>query len=744
VSGALLSLALPPAELGPLAFVAAAPFIWLLRSVRPRRGALLGYVFGVAYVGAVSWWIFQTVGLVGWAPVSLTYTLAYAGFGFMVPALWHDERPLRSAAAVAAWWVVMEWIRGFLPAGGYTWGTLGTTQHDNPLLLPLASVTGVWGISFVVAFANASIVAAFGTGERRRKILALGLAALMALAPALIPVLEPDVARPLDVAIVQGNAPERHLFDRFYEDQVVAQNHARLHLTLASDPPDLAIWPENSIDRDPRTNPDLNELIESSVGKVGELGVPTLIGAITDAPDGRFYNENDYYQPGKGVITRYRKQKPVPYGEYVPFRERLGFIKELALIPRDMAPGEGPVLFGPDPTAKMPTDLPPRLLFTSVICFENSFGDLTRQAVNERYFGVAPGFLVVSTNNATFGRTALSRQHVALSQVRAAENGRWIAHAALSGISAFISPRGEVVVTTELFEPAILRREVPQIHARTIYTRLGDWFPFVCGLGVALAFLFAPARRRRREPPGRLDLRRALVVLPTYEERDTIEQVVTRVLAADPRVEILVVDDGSPDGTGEIVRRLGEGEPRVRLLERIGKRGLAGAYREGFRVGLEQGFDVIVEMDADLSHQPEELPRLLEATADHHVVIGSRYVPGGAVTNWGRGRVILSKGGNLYARTLLRLPVRDATSGYRAYRRDALADLLADGITSEGYGFQVELAYRAWRRGYSVLEVPITFREREHGVSKISRGIIVEAMLKVARWAWRDRFRQAV
>ncbi len=733
MSGALLSLALPPAELGPLAFVGAAPIIWLTKDVRPRRAALLGYVFGVAYVGAVSWWIFQTVGLVGWLPVSLTYTLAYAGFGFLVPALWHDDRPVRSALAVAAWWTVMELIRSFLPAGGYTWGTLGTTQHDNPLLLPLASVTGVWGISFVVAFANAAIVAAFGTGERRGKILALGIAGVIAVAPALIPVLEPGDSPPVDVAIVQGNAPERHLFDRFYEDQVVAQNHARLHLTLASVPPDLAVWPENSIDRDPSTNPDLAALIDASVG---EVGVPTLIGAITDAPDGRFSNENDFYLPGRGVVERYRKQKPVPYGEYVPFRERLGFIKELALIPRDMAPGEGPVMFG---TA----DAGPGLRFTSVICFENSFPDLVRRAVNQREEAFTPAFLVVSTNNATFGRTALSRQHVALSQVRAAENGRWIAHAALSGISAFISPRGEVVATTELFEPAVLRREIPRIEGHTIYTRFGDWFPLLCGLGVAVAFAFAPARRSRREPAGPLDLRWALVVLPTYEERDTIRDVVTRVLAADPRVQVLVVDDGSPDGTGVIVAGLADGEPRVRLLAREGERGLAGAYKEGFRVGLEEGFDVIVEMDADLSHQPEELPRLLEAAAEHDVVIGSRYVPGGAVTNWSRGRVLLSKGGNLYARTLLRLPLRDATSGYRAYRSTVLQDLLAGGITSGGYGFQVELAYRAWRRGYSVAEVPITFREREHGVSKISRGIIVEAMLKVARWAWRDRFRAA-
>ncbi|MEX2458811.1 MAG: apolipoprotein N-acyltransferase, partial [Actinomycetota bacterium] len=499
-------------------------------------------------------------------------------------------------------------------------------------------------------------------------------------------------------------------------------------------PPDLAIWPENSVDRDPERNPDLRALVESSVG---EVGVPTLIGAIPDAPGGRFYNENDYYVPGVGVVERYRKQHPVPFGEYVPFRRWLGFIKELALVPRDMAPGEGPVLFAdPRTLQKRPTEAPP-MPFTSVICFENAFGDLTRQAVN-----LGATFLVVTTNNLTFQRTALSEQHVVWSQVRAAENGRWTVHAALTGISAIVDPTGNVVARTGLFEPAILRADIPPIRRRTIYTALGDWFPLVCGLGVALAFLFSVPVRRRREPPEPLEPRRPLVILPTYDEAATIEDVVRRVLAADRRVEVLVVDDASPDGTAEVVRRLAAGESRVNLLVREGKRGLASAYLEGFRRGLDEGHDVIVEMDADLSHHPEELPRLLEAIETSDMVIGSRYVPGGAVTNWSRARVILSKGGNLYARTLLRLPLRDATSGFRAFRREALEALLEPGVSSDGYGFQVELAYLAWRWGYAVAEVPITFREREHGTSKISRRIIAEAMLKVTGWAWRDRFRR--
>jgi dolichol-phosphate mannosyltransferase len=232
---------------------------------------------------------------------------------------------------------------------------------------------------------------------------------------------------------------------------------------------------------------------------------------------------------------------------------------------------------------------------------------------------------------------------------------------------------------------------------------------------------------------------RVLVVLPTYNERETIGRVLAGVLAAGPNVQALVMDDNSPDGTGDVVTALAEQEPRVRMIRRSGKLGLASAYVLGFRKALEEGYDVVVEMDSDLSHRPDDLPALLSGVHDHDVVIGSRYVPGGEVTNWSRARVALSKAGNAYARVVLGLPVSDATSGFRAYRREALATLLDGGIHSDGYGFQIELAYRAWRAGLKIAEVPIRFREREHGRSKLSRRIVVEALFNVARWGLRDR-----
>jgi glycosyltransferase involved in cell wall biosynthesis len=202
---------------------------------------------------------------------------------------------------------------------------------------------------------------------------------------------------------------------------------------------------------------------------------------------------------------------------------------------------------------------------------------------------------------------------------------------------------------------------------------------------------------------------------------------------------VKVVDDSSPDGTGEIVRRIADREDRVSLVERPEKGGLASAYLDGFVLAIAERYELIVEMDADLSHRPEELGRLLEGAETNHVTIGSRYVPGGAVQNWSLIRRILSRGGNIYVRLLLGLPVKDSTSGFRVYRREALRELITHQLRSEGYAFQIELAYRAWRRGMTVGEVPITFEERRHGQSKISRAIVLEALWHVLAWAVRDR-----
>ncbi|NUR05437.1 MAG: polyprenol monophosphomannose synthase [Nocardioidaceae bacterium] len=240
-----------------------------------------------------------------------------------------------------------------------------------------------------------------------------------------------------------------------------------------------------------------------------------------------------------------------------------------------------------------------------------------------------------------------------------------------------------------------------------------------------------------REPLGRV-----LVVIPTYNERDNLEWIVGRVRSAVPDVDVLVVDDGSPDGTGELADKLAAGDPQVSVVHRTEKAGLGAAYLHGFRVALERGYDVVGEMDADGSHQPEQLPALLDALEEADLVIGSRWVPGGSVVNWPLSRKVLSVGGNLYARLLLGIPLRDVTAGYRLFRRSTLETIDLESVQSAGYVFQTDLAYRTVGAGLTVREVPIEFVERVRGDSKMSRDVAVESLLRITTWGLRERVRQ--
>jgi dolichol-phosphate mannosyltransferase len=225
-----------------------------------------------------------------------------------------------------------------------------------------------------------------------------------------------------------------------------------------------------------------------------------------------------------------------------------------------------------------------------------------------------------------------------------------------------------------------------------------------------------------------------LVIIPTYQERENIERIVSRVRTSVPQADVLVVDDGSPDGTGKIADTLADDDVRVHVLHRPGKAGLGAAYIAGFDWGLARGYDVLVEMDADGSHAPEQLPRLLGALDHADLVLGTRWMAGGAVVNWPRRREVLSRGGNLYVRLALGIDLRDATGGYRAYRRTVLEGIDYSGVASQGYCFQVDLARRALTAGFRVAEVPITFVERERGESKMSGAIVREAFWRVGRW----------
>jgi dolichol-phosphate mannosyltransferase len=225
--------------------------------------------------------------------------------------------------------------------------------------------------------------------------------------------------------------------------------------------------------------------------------------------------------------------------------------------------------------------------------------------------------------------------------------------------------------------------------------------------------------------------RRTLVCVPTYNERENVASICGAILDAAPDVDVLVIDDASPDGTGHIADRIAAGEPRVKVLHRAGKEGLGRAYLAGFAWALARGYDLVLEMDADFSHHPRYLPDMLRAAGEADLVLGSRYVAGGGTVNWGLGRRLLSRGGSLYSRTVLGLPIRDLTGGFKCFHRRVLEAIDLETVQCSGYAFQIELTYRAFKQGFRVLEVPIVFEDRRVGHSKMSRRIVLEAIAKV-------------
>jgi dolichol-phosphate mannosyltransferase len=236
------------------------------------------------------------------------------------------------------------------------------------------------------------------------------------------------------------------------------------------------------------------------------------------------------------------------------------------------------------------------------------------------------------------------------------------------------------------------------------------------------------------EAEGYPGIGRVLVIIPTYNEAENIRIITERVRRAVPSVDILVADDNSPDGTGDIADELSAADAQIQVMHRAGKEGLGAAYVAGFAWAKDKGYDVVVEMDADGSHAPEELSTLLDALRDTDAVLGTRYIPGGSVHNWPMHRLALSRGGNIYIRMALGMPFRDATGGYRAYRMAVLDKIDVNTVASQGYSFQVELAWRAYRHGFRIAEVPITFTERVRGDSKMSGNIFKEQLLRVTRW----------
>lgn len=721
-SGVLLFLAFPPVDIGPLAFLALVPLAYVFRESSGRSVTAASGAFGVTFFGSLLYWI-SLFGPEAYAALVLLLT-AWTVVALRIGALARrGGRRILGVIVFAAAMIAGEWARGNWPFGGFSWGDLGYSQSANPLLLPLAAYTGVAGLSFVIALSSAAFAEALGTRKRPRRALAwAGVAVIAASAPYLLPKGR-AAGEEVTVAMIQGNAPE-DLEDPGADDLEVLGNHVRLTRNLP-EVPDLIVWPESSLDTDPLANSTFGDAVASTARAVG---APIAAGAALDGPGGRFRNTTVMWNTSGEVEESYVKRHLVPFGEYVPgrsFIERTfgSFVEELEQVPTDAAPGDEVTIF------EIPAGR-----FASVICFESTFPDDVRSFVGE-----GARLLVVSTNNSSFERTAASRQHVAFSRLRAAEHHMWVLHVALTGISAIVAPDGEVIEETGLFEEAVLTPKVRLATSATFYARTGDWLPLISVALVLLLSVGGLARRRRPATiPNDSGGQGTLIVIPTYNEADNIRQAVTSALEAVPGARVLVVDDASPDGTGAVVEELSSGDERIQLLGRPSKEGLGPAYLAGFEWGLDRDFGVIVEMDADLSHDAASLPELLAATEDADLVVGTRYMEGGEVVGWSRPRHLLSLAANLYARILLGLPLRDTTSGFRCYRRRALASMDLTTVHSTGYAFQIDMAYRVFQAGLPIAEIPIVFRERRSGMSKMSRRIVLEAVGAVAWWSLRD------
>lgn len=262
----------------------------------------------------------------------------------------------------------------------------------------------------------------------------------------------------------------------------------------------------------------------------------------------------------------------------------------------------------------------------------------------------------------------------------------------------------------------------------------GEGMLYVCAKIPATPRRYKHARAFSPTRSAGPELQRALVIVPTYNERDNLPRLVPSILSRDPRLEILVVDDGSPDGTGALADEIAAAEPRVHVLHRAGKLGLGTAYLAGFRWGLEHGYDAMLEMDADFSHDPAHLPQFLSAIEEYDVVLGSRYLHGRVtVVNWPITRLLLSFYANVYARWVTGLPIADATGGFKCFRREVLDSLDLDRVESNGYAFQIEMSFRAWKKGFRLGEIPIMFVDRDVGESKMSGRIVREAIWRVWR-----------
>lgn len=473
-SGVLLSFAFPEPSLSFLAWLALAPTLALTSGAGPRRGAAVWALFGLGFFGSLLSWV-SIAGWLAWAMVLVVETPFLALFG----ALWgwssRHTGPLGRIAIASALWAALEYVRSVFPLGGFTWGQLAQSQHDVVWMLEWAALGGGIVLAGVLVAINAALVELV----RARSLSARVPAALVVLLAVTIPAVmsffyvASDVT-PLRIALVQGNA-DPDVQPSYEKELQILTSHTHLTEELGEDV-DVVVWPESSIGIDPDL-PDVKEALSRAARSVD---APMIVGANETVDEDRYRVSAFHVDETGEVVDRYRKTHLVPFGEYVPFRDLLGWLPILDQIPLDAIPGDQGALF-----RIRDIDIAP------VISFEGDFGSLVRARIAD-----GGDILLVATNTSTWLHSWASAQHVAFSQVRAAENATPVVHAAISGISAVISDRGEVVESLPLYEPRTMIHSVAPRVTTTPYTRYGDW---ILAFGIAACAVVWDLGRRRQK-----------------------------------------------------------------------------------------------------------------------------------------------------------------------------------------------------------------------------------------------------
>jgi apolipoprotein N-acyltransferase len=458
--------------------VSIAPLLWLLHGAGGRRGFALGFAFGIGFFSLLLYWI-SIIGFLGFVVLVLLQATFIGLFG----ALWgrwsgRCSVVLRILIPAALWVAIVEYARSLLPVRGFTWGELAQSQHDVLWLLKAASIGGGWAVAFLLLVVSACLVEGVRAAQARgwRPAVACAAVALVALAgPALIPAATAD-GDPIKVAIVQGNIP-REMAPSAAKDRIIINSHVHFTEELPADV-DLVVWPESSVGIDPTLDP---EVMESIAGAARAAGAPMIVGATLERTDGKYQVMALLISEDGAIIDQYQKTHLVPFGEYVPARRFLDWIPALDQVARDAVAGDEPTVFSVAGGRIAP-----------VVSFEGDFGSLVRGRV-----AAGGRIVVIATNTSTWEDSWASAQHLAMGEVRAAENGVYIIHAALTGISGFVDPDGDVISSTGLWQPTVLMEEIRFADSVSFYARTGDWVPIACALGSLVWLIFMMTRERR-------------------------------------------------------------------------------------------------------------------------------------------------------------------------------------------------------------------------------------------------------